>query len=142
MTGPAFLDAVLDLLLPVERDPPPGATPMPGGREIGIDLGRYAEAGPVLESLRQAFGGEAAFMTAAREAQLAALAAVEQAAPEAWRQLIDRLLPDYFESPAVLAACGWRSAPPQPLGHPLAAAEEETLAALERVRRRGRMWRD
>jgi hypothetical protein len=41
----------------------------------------------------------------------------------------------------VLSAFGWTIEPPQPHGHALAEIDAETHAALERVRRRGKIWR-
>ena len=51
-------------------------------------------------------------------------------------------MPDYYETPLVLNALGWRSEPPQPRGHIVAAMDETTRTRLERVRSRGKRWRD
>ena len=112
--SPAFLEAVLATLLPGED------TRLPGGA---------------------AAGGEAAFLAALPAARHAALAAAEARSPEQFRRLLQPILADYCEAPAVLAAFDGSAAPPQPAGRPLAEMDSETVAALERVRARGKLWR-
>ena len=133
--SPAFLEAVLATLLPGED------TRLPGGAAAGIDLLAYDEATPVLDLIATAAGGEAAFLSALPAARQAALAVAEARAPEQFRRLLQPILADYLETPAVLAAFGGDATPPQPGGRPLAEMDSETLAALERVRARGRLWR-
>ena len=133
----AFLEAVLDTILP-----PEAGMGLPGGSAAGLDIGRQdAMAGPVLLIVLAAAGGEESFLRASAEQRRAAVEAAERQAPEAFRALLAVLLPDYYESEAVLNAFGWRAEPPQPQGHPLADVDEATGEALERVRRRGKIWR-
>ena len=70
------------------------------------------------------------------------LQSVQREAPETSARLLNALLPDYYETPVVLDALGWRSEPPQPKGHIVPAMDETTRARLERVRSRGKRWRD
>ena len=131
----AFRRAVLGTLLPAESDPPQGLSPLPSGAAIGLDLDRYrAAAAPVLELIAHAAGGMDPFVTASPEARIAVVRRVQQAAPAALQALLTAILPDYYESPAVLAALGWRVDPPQPAGHALSDMDDATRAALERVR--------
>ena len=133
--SPAFLDAVLATLLPGD------STGLPGGAAAGIDLRAYDEAAPVLDLIAAAAGGEAAFLAALPAARHAALAAAEARSPEQFRRFLQAILADYLETPAVLAAFGGSATPPQPGGRALAEMDSETLAALERVRARGKLWR-
>jgi hypothetical protein len=133
--SPAFLDAVLATLLPGE-----GAG-LPGGAAAGIDLLAYDVAASVLDLIAAAAGGEAAFLAASPAAREAALAAAEARSPEQFRRFLQPILADYCETPAVLEAFGGSAAPPQPGGRALAEIDSETLAALERVRARGKLWR-
>jgi hypothetical protein len=100
---PAFLNAVIDTLLPAEA-PAPGRVALPGGTAAGIER-------------------------------------IERERPAEFRALLVALLPDYYESPDVLTALGWRPEPPQPAGHGLDAMDEPTRQALDRVRGRSALWR-
>lgn len=133
----AFLEALLDILLPGD-----GAS-LPGAEVLGI---RFADdpaaLGPVPGLVAAAAGGEAAFLAATPDARRAAVAAAEARAPEDFRRFLAPLLADYCETPAVLEAFGGSAAPPQPEGRKLAEMDDEALRALERVRARGRIWRE
>jgi len=133
----AFLEAVLDTILPSGA-----GMGLPSGSAAGLELGRQdAAASPVLRIVLAAAGGEESFLSASAEVRRATLEAAERQAPEAFRALLAVLLPDYYESEAVLNAFGWRAEPPQPQGHHVATMDEATGKALERVRRRGKIWR-
>jgi hypothetical protein len=132
-----FLEALLELLLPGD-----GAS-LPGAGALGIRLADDAEAiGPVPGLVAAAAGGEAAFLAAPAEVQRAAIAAAQARAPEDFRRFLAPLLADYCETPAVLEAFGGSAAPPQPEGRKLAEMDDEAHRALERVRARGRIWRE
>jgi hypothetical protein len=88
-----------------------------------------------------AAGGEEAFLRASAEVRRVAVEAAERQAPDPFKALLALLLPDYYDSEAVLNAYGWRAEPPQPQGHPVAAMDEATAGALKRVSRRGKIWR-
>jgi hypothetical protein len=137
-----FHRAVLDCLLPAESDPPPKSKPLPSGAAIGLDLTRYPTvAKPALQLIADAAGGVEAFVTASLDGRIAFIRQVQQDAPATLQALLSAILPDYYESPAVLSALGWRADPPQPAGHALIDMDGATRAALERVRRRGKLWR-
>ena len=135
-----FLRAVANTILPAETAPPAGANRIPGGSEAGIDLAHYPQSGPVLDALRQSSGGEAGFLAASPDQRRAALEAIERARPTEFQALLAALLPDYYETAAVLRAFGWRVEPPQPQGHVLPAGDL-AAAGLERVERRSALWR-
>jgi hypothetical protein len=137
-----FQEAVLDILLPAEAAPPGGLRALPSGRAVGIDLARQSEAAtPVLRLIAAAAGGEEAFMAAAPSARRAVIAGVEARSPEAFRRLIALILADYCETTDVLAALGGSAEPPQPHGQPLAEMDNAAAGALEKVRRRAKLWR-
>ncbi len=140
---PEFLRAVVDTLLPGEQGDAPGSVARPSGSAAGVDLAKYAAAArPVLEAIAHAAGGAAAFAGASESVRAAALRSVEQELPEAFRALVTPVLADYYESPAVLIASGWRAEPPQPRGHALPPTDEVTHQRLDRVKRRAKLWRD
>ena len=133
----AFLEAVLNTILP--SDP---HTALPSGSAVGLDISRHeAVAEPVLRLVLAAAGGEESFLAGSDEARHTAVEAAEREVTEAFRGLLALLLPDYYEAELVLTAFGWRAEPPQPQGHRLAITDEATGEALERVRRRGKIWR-
>jgi hypothetical protein len=129
-----MLLAVLDSLLPGDE----GEQPLPSASEAALDLKtleRLAE--PVVAAL----GNADSFLMASAVDRVAKLRAVEQAAPDAFKALLTEALAAYYEAAPVLAALGWRAAPPQPHGHDVARGDEETLRNLEKVRGRGQLWR-
>jgi hypothetical protein len=137
----ALLAALIAVLLPQETGPPAGHAPLPAGRTVLGDLSRYEDAAvPVLELIRQAPGGEASFLTAPPQSRRAMVAAISTR-PEL-RRLLQLILADYCEEPRVLAAFGESAAPPQPAGRSVPEMDDVTRAALERVRARGRQWRE
>jgi hypothetical protein len=137
----AFHEAVLDTLLPAEAPPPSGGTALPSGRAAGIDLASQSEAAAALALIAAAAGGKEAFMAASPEARRATIIAVEARSPEAFRRLIAPILADYCETTDVLAALGGSAAPPQPHGQTLADMDGAAAGALEKVRRRAKLWR-
>jgi len=140
--GSTFERAVLEVLLPGESGERGALPPLPSGAAAGLDLAAYAApAASALEAIRGFAGGEAAFLAGSREQRAQWVADAEAADAEAFRALVNPLLSDYCEHPAVLAAFGWRSEPPQPRGHALAEMDDEARMMLARVRERGRIWR-
>jgi hypothetical protein len=138
----AFREAVLDILLPAEVSPPGSGTALPSGRAAGLDLACWSEAAePVLALIAGVADGEEAFLAASPEARRAAILAVEARSPEAFRRLIALILADYCETADVLVALGGSAAPPQPHGQALAEMDGAAAHALEKVRRRTRLWR-
>ncbi len=140
---PEFLRAVVDTLLPGEDVAPAGGQNLPAGSAAGVDLGRHAQAvRPILQAILKAAGTAPAFVAASEARRIEILRSVQGEAPEAFALLLGVLLPDYYETRAVLNALGWRSEPPQPRGHVVPAMDETTRARLERVRLGRQRWRD
>jgi len=140
--SPQFLRAVVDTLLPGETAKPSGRAALPSGSAAGLDPATYAKvARSALEAIVDAAGGASAFVRAAEADRIAVLRDVERKLPVPFRTLLAPVLADYYESRAVIAAFGWRAEPPQPRGHPLPPADEETHRRLDRVRQRGKLWR-
>jgi hypothetical protein len=141
--SPEFLAAVIDTLLPVETTPPTGAAPLPSGTAAGLAPRDYAAShAPVFSAIAEQASGIEAFMAADEAVRASAIEAVERRMPDAFRALLTAVLSDYYESPAVLAALGWPTDPPQPAGHALADMDEVTAARLKRVAQRTRLWRN
>lgn len=69
------------------------------------------------------------------------LVELEREHPQEFRDLVLSLIKPYYESGQVLEAMGWRSAPPQPHGHALAAMDADLAPALDKVAARQRIWR-
>ena len=130
----AFLRGVADMLLPGDA-----ALPSAGAAGVALDAPPAHEA--VLLDIARRIGGAEAFIAATPAQRSDAIRACAAANAEAFRALLLPLLADYYESDAVLTALGWRSAPPQPQGHALAAMDAATRQRLVTVRRRGPIWR-
>jgi hypothetical protein len=129
-----MLLAVLDTLLPGDD----GEPRLPSASEAALDLKKLERlAEPVVAALGDSDG----FLMAAAIDHVARLRAVEQAAPDAFRALLAEALATYYEAAPVVAALGWRVAPPQPHGHNVAPNEDATLRTLEKVKSRGQLWR-
>lgn len=130
-----MLLAVLDTLFPGDE----GKPPLPSASQVALDLKsleRLAE--PVVAAL----GDADSFLIAPAPEREAQLRTVEQASPEPFKLFLGEMLAAYYEAAPVLAALGWRGAPPQPDGHDVPPADEAALRSLEKVRRRGQLWRD
>jgi hypothetical protein len=139
----SFLAAVIDTILPGEASAPAGTTPLPSGTRAGVALDandpRHAA---VLRLIAERSGTEDGFATTAPTERAAVLADVEKQSFEPFRALVAALLYDYYETPAVLGAIGWRSDAPQPQGYAVADADAATYALVDKVRARGPIWRD
>jgi len=132
----SFLAALLDTLLPGDKMSP---TPLPPGSGIGVEA-RDLPA-DALHAVTAEAGGEAAFETASPEMRADILRRVEAASPVAFQALLTAVLMRYYQSDAVVTAMGGRLEPPQPSGRSLPATDAATWARLEKVRKRGRIWR-
>lgn len=129
----ALLLAVLDTLLPGDD----GVPPLPSASRAGLDIAPLeASAQPLLDRIDAAH-----FLAVSGAERAKALRSVEHAAPAEFRRLLDRVLAAYYQSPDVLAAFGWRSAPPMPLGHMPVGDDAAVLDLLGKVRSRGALWR-
>jgi hypothetical protein len=128
------LPVILDTMFPGDD----GEPPLPPASEAGLDLAKLER---LAEPAAAALGDADAFLTAAPAERVAKLRIVELNAPAAFKALLAEALAGYYESPPVLAALGWRVAPPQPRGHDVAPNAEATLQLLDKVRNRGQLWR-
>lgn len=131
----AALLAILDTMFPGDDGDPP----LPAASNAGLDLAKLQQLG---EPVTAALGDADAFLTAAPAERVAKLRIVELNAPAAFKALLAEALARYYESPPVVAALGWRVAPPQPHGHEVPANDGETFRALEKVKSRVRLWRE
>ena len=131
----ALLLAILDTMLPGDHSEPP----LPPASEAALDLTRLER---LAEPVASALSNGDDYLSAAPADRVAKLRIVELNAPDAFKALLAEALASYYEAPPVLAALGWRAAPPQPHGHEVAQTDEATLRALDKVRKRGQLWRD
>ena len=69
----------------------------------------------------------------------AVLRRVEASEPEGFEALLRQAYNGYYSDPTVITGLGLEARPPQPLGYEL---EPGDLSPLEKVRRRGRMYRE
>ena len=129
-----MLLAVLDTMLPGDTDEPP----LPTSSQAGLDLGKLERlAEPVIAALAD----RDAFLMAAPADRVAQLRIVELNVPDAFKALLAEALATYYEAPPVIAALGWRAAPPQPHGHDVAPNDDATWSGLDNVKARGQLWR-
>lgn len=139
----ALLALVLDRIVPARADLP-GAGGLGVGRMIEATL---AAATPLRRLLLE--GLTEIELTSARrtgrpfaeldeEGQVGVLQTVERAQPAFFAALVDHTYRGYYLLPAVHAAIGWESRPPQPLGHALPPFDP---ALLDTQRGRAPFWR-
>jgi hypothetical protein len=133
VTGVMML-AVLDTLLPGDD----GEPPLPPVSEAGLDLAKLER---LAEPVAAALADRDAFLMAAPADRVAQLRIVELNVPDAFKALLAEALAAYYEAPPVVAALGWRTAPPQPHGHQVAPNDDATWRGLEKVKARGQLWR-
>ena len=129
-----LLLAVLDPMFPGDSRRPP----LPAASEAGLDLGtleRLAE--PVIAALAD----RDAFLMAAPADRVAQLRIAELNALDAFKALLAETLAAYYGAPPVVAALGWRAAPPQPHGHEVSPNDDGTWRGLDKVKARGQLWR-
>ncbi|HEY3149746.1 MAG TPA: hypothetical protein VGJ75_25500 [Dongiaceae bacterium] len=129
-----MLLAVLDTLLPGDD----GEPPLPSATEAALDLKKLER---LAEPVAAALGDGDEFLMTSPAERVAKLRIVELNAPDAFKALLAEAMATYYEAAPVLAALGWRAAPPQPHGHDVAPDDPATLQALEKVKRRGPLWR-
>lgn len=137
-----FLAAVVDTILPGCAPAEAGGRAVPSGSQagVGIDTAQSAAAVALLSIIEQS-GGAEAFVRADEHQRIAVLEAVERERASEFRGMVMALLQDYYESEVVLIALGASAEPPQPGGRPVAPTEQPILDMLDKVRRRGPLWR-
>ena len=136
MTRPLLI-ALLDTLLPGDDGGPDGVAPLPAFSQAEIDPAPFEVAAqPLIAAI-----DHAAFMRGTAADRATTLLALEQSAPDRFRAFLGRALAAYYQAPIVQTALGWRHEPPQPAGHRLSGSDEDTWRLLDKVRRRGALWR-
>ncbi len=131
-----LLTAIFDALLP-------GDGTVPAASKAGVDLDKHGQrAAPIVAAVVRLAGGEQDFIVSDEAKRMALLQSAQREMPDAFAGLLAALLPDYYEAPAVIEALGWPSRPPQPQGHFLPDMDAATSERLEKVRLRGKIWRD
>ena len=130
----ALLMAVLDTMLPGDA----GQPPLPPASEAGLELGTLER---LAEPVVAAMADRDAFLMATPADRVAQLRIVETNVTDALKALLAEALAAYYETPAVVAALGWRMAPPQPHGHDVAPNDDPAWHALDKVKARGQIWR-
>jgi hypothetical protein len=123
--------AIVDALLPGDED-----ARLPAASEVGVSDALVAalEAPDGLtyhravSAVARALGGAHDFLRATPDRRIAALRAVEKELPVEFRALVVFALEAYYQSDAVTSALGWRTEPPQPLGHPVEPLDVSLLA--------------
>lgn len=135
----AFLAALTATVLPGDDGGPHGDAPLPSGAFLALDAAGHAEA---LALVAAEAGGEGAFVAANAEGRAEILARAEAKSPDRVRAFVAACLDSYYQDAAVIAAMGWRLAPPQPRGHDVPDTASECFPLLDRVTARGPIWRD
>jgi hypothetical protein len=131
---PAFLSTLLDTLLP-------GEPPLPRGSVAGLDLRAVTDTHrPVLDAIAAQAGGADSFTNASDVDRITALKQVERTMPDPFRAMVATILTEYYDSAAALTAMGWRTDPPQPMGHSVEPVGETSFQMLEKVKQRGKLW--
>jgi hypothetical protein len=129
-----MLLAVLDTMFPGDT----GEPPLPTASQAGLDLGKLERlAEPVIAALAD----RDAFLMAAPADRVVQLRIAELNVAEPFKTLLAEALATYYEAPLVIAALGWRAAPPQPHGHDVAPNDDSSWRSLEKVKARGQLWR-
>lgn len=140
---PDPLEAILDTLIPASED---GRMPAAGALGLAPDIRQRAAAVlPVIDqglAAADACAGERAapnFAALTASDRVAVLRVVESREPGFLPSLLFHAYPAYYQHESVLIAIGLEPRPPHPKGYDLEAGE---LGALERVRARGRLYRE
>ena len=137
------LEAILDTLIPPSDD-----GRLPGAGAIGLAptlLERMADVRAVIDqgmAVADACAGErggADFAALSMDDRVAALRDVESREPAFIPSLLFHAYSIYYQNPRVQVALGLEPRPPHPKGYEL---EPGDFGALERVRARGRLYRE
>jgi len=137
------LSAVLDTLIPPSTD-----GRLPGAGELGLaaalrertaELGALIDQGLAAADAAAAERGADRFAALPAEQRVSVLREVESRQPAFLPSLLFELYAAYYRDPRVLTGLGLEARPPHPQGY---ALEPGDLGALERVRARGRLYRE
>ena len=134
--------AVLDRIVPPEGN-------MPGAGEAALEYVDRAVAGRAdyrrlwadgLARIEVAAwrGHKRRFVDLSREGQDAVLTVVDAGESHFFQLLVRETYAGYYSNPRIVALLGLEARPPQPKGHHV---EQGSFDGLEKVRRRGTIWR-
>ncbi|MCE2404804.1 MAG: gluconate 2-dehydrogenase subunit 3 family protein [Dehalococcoidia bacterium] len=134
--------AVLDRIVPPEAD-------MPGAGEAALEYvdravgsrGDYRRLwGDGLARIEIAAWSrhKTRFIDLSRDEQEGVLTLVDAGEPHFFQSLVREAYAGYYSNPRVVALLGLEARPPQPGGHHV---EQGSFDGLEKVRRRGTVWR-
>jgi anti-sigma factor ChrR (cupin superfamily) len=131
-----LLNAVLDTLIPASAD-----GRMPGAGSLGLADAVHAQTAQAKDLIAGGLAAaeSAGFADLDLEDRVALLRDLESSKPGFVPTLYLTVLPMYYQQPKVLVGLGLEPRPPHPKGYDL---EPGNLDALERVRARGKLWRD
>ena len=139
---PACRAAILDAILPGETRGPDGKAALPPASTLSaVTFPSDARASDLFQAIAAQAGGSEGFLALNAAGRARCLAEVERMDSAAFKAFITELLIAYYEAPPVLAAMGWRAAPPQPLGHDVPDLDEATERRLARIAAREPFWR-
>lgn len=127
---PVQLRQLADLLLPGDKAGLP-----PGSRVPDVMLALSESKSPIIALM----GRHPDFADPARRGEV--LTEFERSHAQDFRDLVLSLIKPYYESGPVLEAMGWRTAPPQPTGHVIAAMAADLDQALAEIAARKKIWR-
>lgn len=127
---PVQLRQLADLLLPGDATGLP-----PGSRVPDVMLALTESTSPLIAQI----ASHSDFADPGKRG--AVLNELESSHGQDFRDLVLSLIKPYYESGPVLEAMGWRTAPPQPLGHELAPMAADLNQALADIAARKKIWR-
>jgi hypothetical protein len=128
------LDTILDTLIPPSED-----GRMPGAGSLGISEAVAAQVPGEMLQAGLAAAGEAGLVDLDLSDRVEALRALDASQPGFVPTLYFMAVGAYYAHPEVLRGLGLEPRPPHPQGY---AMEVGDLGALDRVRARGRLWRE
>lgn len=131
-----LLDLILDTLIPPSRD---GRMPGAGSLGLAAALRETSSAAGDVVSAGLAAAQARDFAALDPAGRVAALREIEAELPAFVATLYLPACAAYYQHPAAQAGLGLEARPPHPKGYEL---EPGNLDALERVRARGKLYRD
>jgi hypothetical protein len=131
-----LLDAILDTLIPASAD---GRMPGAGSLGFADTIREQTQAAGEMLAAGLAAAEAAGFAKLDPEARVTVLRELEKTQPGFVPTLYMLTCIAYYQHPSVLVGLGLEPRPPHPKGYEL---EPGNLTALERVRARGKLWRD
>ena len=131
-----LLDAILDTLIPPSED---GRMPGAGSLGLAAAVAEETKAAGEVVAAGLAAAEAAGFAERDLEGRVALLRDLESSQPAFVPTLFFTTCAAYYQHPKVLVGLGLEPRPPHPKGY---ALEPGNLDALERVRARGKLYRD